>query len=263
MKKLLWLALPVIGIMLICGLYFGWNKLRAKEFYNQGAQAFNKGSYLQAEIYFKRALELNPDTQNVRLFYAAAIRAQFLPNESTMENVAVAKRALQAYQNVIKANKNFKEIDLAHAAIADLYKELGERDASREWLMRRIELAGQIDEVRFKSYYAIAVSYWEESAKILQKYQRAGSGTQAQYQPLKEWQLGDAEKAKDMIQRGLESLDLSLKIEPKCADCYNYRALLNRDLYQVESDARVKAGLRDPEADMIEFQRLKREEVAK
>jgi len=241
---------------------FGCGKLKAKDRLNEGTRAYNKGSYTEAERLFKESIDASPDFPQARLYYAAAVRAQFVPHSDTAENSKIGNRAIEAYQEVIKVSNNPKDIDAAHAFIADVYDGLDQKDKQREWVLKRIQLPGQVDDIRSQSYYTLAVGYWDDSYRVTQRY--AIPRTQpTQYKPLKEWETGDVEKVRDIVMKGLQYMEESLKINPKYANSYSYRGLLYREQAKIETDTKVKTDLMEKaDRDIEEFQKLNREAQA-
>jgi hypothetical protein len=261
MKSVLRVAVIMLFAVAVGGS-FGCGKLIAKDRLNEGTRAYNKGSYAEAERLFKESIDNNPEFPQARLYYAAAVRAQFLPHGEAADNIAVGNKAIQAYQDVIKVSSNTKDIDAAHAFIADIYDGLDQKEKHREWVIKRIELKDQADDIRSQSYYTLAVGYWDESYKITQKYVIPRTQP-AQYKPLKEWEAGDADKAREIIMKGLQYMEESLKINPKYANSYSYRGLLYREQAKIEIDPKVKAELLEKaDKDIEEFQKLNREAQA-
>ncbi|MCS6883841.1 MAG: hypothetical protein RMM17_09380 [Acidobacteriota bacterium] len=253
----------VLAVLLIAlGWGFGCGKLKAKDRLNEGTRAYNRGEYEKAEQLFRESIEASPDFPQARLYLAAAIRAQFVPGGDSEQNKATGRKAIQAYEDVIKYSTNPSDIDAAHAFIADIYKGLEEKEKHREWTLKRINLKNQKDEIRAQSYYTLAVGYWDDSYKITQKYLIPKTNP-PQYKAVKEWEKGDEEKVKEAVMKGLQYMEESIKINPKYANCYSYRALLYREQAKLESDEKVKEQLRQKaDADIEEFQRLNREAQA-
>jgi tetratricopeptide (TPR) repeat protein len=235
------------------------NKLRAKDRLNEGARAYNKGEYQRAEELFKESIDFNPESVQARLFYANAIRAQYVPGSESAENVALGNKAIKAYEDVLNFSKKSEDVDAAHAFVADLYKGLGQKEEQRNWVIKRIQLANQTEKIRAQSYYTLAVGYWEESYVITQKYLIPRSQP-PQYKDLKEWEPGDIEKVRDIVMKGLQYMEESLKVDPKYADSYSYRGLLYREQKKIESDQKVRDELdQKAEKDLENFQKLRRE----
>ncbi|MEW6730911.1 MAG: hypothetical protein AB1489_06215 [Acidobacteriota bacterium] len=261
MKTVLRVAL-VLALAITSAASLGCNKLRAKDRLNEGTRAYNRGSYPEAEKLFKESIDFNPELIQARLYYAAAVRAQYLPGGESAENVAIGNKAIKAYTEVITTTKEQKHIDAAHAFIAELHKGLGQKEEHRNWVLKRIQLPNQTDEVRAQSYYTLSVGYWEDSYTITQKYLIPRTQPPA-YKPLKEWEQGDVEKVRDLVMKGLQHMEESLKIDPKYANSYSYRGLLYREQAKIETDVKVKAELAEKaDKDIEEFQRLNREAQA-
>jgi tetratricopeptide (TPR) repeat protein len=260
-KMLLRLAITVmISLALISS--FGCSKLRAKDRLNEGTRAYNKGNYVLATQLFKEAIEFNPDFPIARLYYAASLRAQYAPGGDSIENKTLAENAIKAYKEVIRISTRPQDVDAAHAFIAELYKGLDQKEENRNWVLKRINLPKQTDEVRAQSYYTLAVGYWEDSYKITQKYLIPRTQP-PQYKPVKEWQAGDEEQVKSLVLKGLGYMEDSLKINPKYANCYSYRGLLFREQIKIETDPKsIKEYQEKAAKDIEEFQKLNRDAAA-
>lgn len=258
MKKVLRLAI-VLAFMVALISSFGCGKLRAKDRLNEGTRSYNKGNYAQAERLFKEAIESNPELTAAKLYYAASLRAQYSAGGDSIENKTLGEKAIKAYQDVIASSKTPKDIDAAHAFIAELYKGLDQKEEHRNWILKRVNLQGQTDDIRSQAYYTLAVGYWEDSYKITQRYVIPRSQPPA-YKAPRDWEAGDAEKSKDNVLKGLGYIEDALKINPKYANCYSYRALLYREQLRTETDPKAREDLEERiRRDTDDFQRLNRE----
>lgn len=240
----------------------GCGKLKAKDRLNEGTRAYNKGNYSEAAKFFKEAIDYNPEFPIAKLYYAASLRAQYAPGGDSIENKTLGENAVKAYQDVIKSSTRQQDVDAAHAFIAELYKGLDQKEENRNWVLKRINLPGQTDEVRAQSYYTLAVGYWEDAYKTTQKYLIPRTQP-AQYKPTAEWEAGDEEQVKQLVLKGLGYMEDSLKINPKYANCYSYRGLLYREQIKIEQDPKLKKELEEKAAkDIEEFQKINRENAA-
>lgn len=250
----------IVAVALTSSL--GCSKLKAKDRLNEGTRAYNKGNYGEAAKLFGEAIEYNSELPIARLYYAASLRAQYSPGGDSIENKTLGENAVKAYQEVIKASTKQQDIDAAHAFIAELYKGLDQKEENRNWVLKRINLPGQSDEIRAQSYYTLAVGYWEDSYKITQKYLIPRTQP-AQYKPTAEWEAGDEEQVKQLVLKGLGYMEDSLKVNPKYANCYSYRGLLYREQIKIEQDPKLKKELEEKAAkDIEEFQKINREAAA-
>ncbi len=241
----------------------GCGKLLAKDRLNEGTRAYNKGNYVQATKLFEESINYNPNFPLAKLYYASSLRAQYAPGGDSIENKTLGEKAIKAYQDVIKSSNRPQDIDAAHAFIADIYDGLEQKEENRNWVLKRINLPSQTDEVRAQSYYTLAVGYWKDSYYgVTQKY-LIPKTQPPQYKPVNEWEVGDEEKVKTLVTKGLGYMEDSLKINPKYANCYSYRGLLYREQIKLESDPKLKDELTEKaNRDTEEFLRLNREAAA-
>jgi tetratricopeptide (TPR) repeat protein len=127
------LALALASAALTSGCGFV-NGLRAKSQLNDGARAYRDRRYPEAQEHFQRALEMNPEQPNARLFVARAIHAQYKQGVQQEANIQKAREAIKAYQDVLAHDpKN----DDAYNAIIFLYSAIKDEQQQREWLMQR------------------------------------------------------------------------------------------------------------------------------
>ncbi|HWW76608.1 MAG TPA: hypothetical protein VNZ44_14525, partial [Pyrinomonadaceae bacterium] len=61
---------------------------------NEGGRAYRYGKFAEAEQHFRRALELDPEGKNTRVFIARAAQQQYKPGLDTPENVAAGEHAV-------------------------------------------------------------------------------------------------------------------------------------------------------------------------
>ncbi|KAF0240998.1 MAG: hypothetical protein FD167_4069 [bacterium] len=180
-----------LAIILIFAISLtGCGKLLAKDRLNEGTRAYNKGNYVQATKLFEESINYNPDFPLAKLYYASSLRAQYAPGGDSIENKTLGEKAIKAYQDVIKSSNRAQDIDAAHAFIADLYKGLEQKEENRNWVLKRINLPNQTEEIRAQSYYTLAVGYWEDSYRVTQKY-LIPKTQPSQYKPVNEWEAGD------------------------------------------------------------------------
>src|SRR3954470_19791861 len=97
------------------------NRIRAKNELNQVAQNYKDKKFAEAEQHAKRAVELDPSNENAPLFLARTIHAQFRRGDTTPENLAKAKEAVEAYKQIAAKDPNNDE---AFSAITILLGQL-------------------------------------------------------------------------------------------------------------------------------------------
>lgn len=133
-------SLLVLAVLAAAALASGCgfvNNLRAKNQLNEGARAYKDRRYTEAQEHFSRALELSPEQKNARFFIARSIHAQYKPGVEAEPNVAKAREAIKAYQDVLAADPENEE---AYNAVVYLYRAIKDEQKEREWLVQRANL---------------------------------------------------------------------------------------------------------------------------
>jgi hypothetical protein len=216
------------------------NKLVAKDKLNNGARAFNRGHYDEAETYFRDALDRDPENMNAQLFYAMTLNAEF-KRQTNEEN---GMKTIEAYRKLIDSpDAAWDKKDKAHAFIAEVYRGLAEtldpstdaakiqeyRDKRREWLQKRVDLPEQTPEVQAEMLYAIGQGYWEEANFIIKSHQKSSANPQEG----PKFEVPEPEKAKaiELINNGHKYLQQAIAKNPKYAFAYAYEKIL----YSLES----------------------------
>src|SRR5687767_15509916 len=101
-----------------CGMV---SSIRAKNQLNEGARAYKAGRFAEAQQHFEESLRLNPEQKNAKFFVARSIHAQYRPGVEAPENVEKARRAIAAYEEVLKADQGNDE---AYNAVIYLFNQL-------------------------------------------------------------------------------------------------------------------------------------------
>ncbi|MBI4470373.1 MAG: tetratricopeptide repeat protein [Acidobacteria bacterium] len=234
-----------------CG-YIG--KIKAKDRLNKGASAYNRGEYDDALKLLKEAMELDPDSEQVKLFYAATLYAKYsLSGEETF-----AREALAEYEQIHQGDPANAD---AVAYIAVIYGNLGDKEKQREWTLKRLELPGVTDRSKAEIYYTLGQGYFGDSFELTQKYRvtddpPAANVPEDQLTPLREAQ-----------RRAMEYLNQAIALDPEYADAYTYLNLTYREQAKIEKDLSAKKALvkqaDEVRANAIELNKLKAEQKAK
>ncbi|HYX40210.1 MAG TPA: tetratricopeptide repeat protein, partial [Pyrinomonadaceae bacterium] len=99
-------ALVVVALVAL-GLNTGCiSRIRAKNQLNEGARAYKAGHFQEAEQYFRRAKELDPEQKNTDFFIARAIQSQYKPGVDTPQNKQYAQAAIDQYKVVLDKDPN-------------------------------------------------------------------------------------------------------------------------------------------------------------
>jgi len=245
-------AVAMLATLLTTGGCGFVNKLVAKDKLNNGARAFNRGKYDEAETYFKDALDYDPQNANALLFYAMTKNAEFKRKPDVTNGMA----AIDAYTKLIEApDATADKKDKAHAFIAEVYRGMAEsldpvanknevdeyRNTRREWLLKRVDLPEQTPEVQAEMLYAIGQGYWEEANFIIKSHQKAAVDPKEGPQ----FDVPEPEKAEalDYIRKGHEYLQKAIAKNPKYAFAYAYEKILYSLEGRITTDAARKAEL--------------------
>lgn len=265
-RKVLTAAVVMMMMMLValasattgCKIYY---RIVAKDKLNLGSRAYNGGRYLDAEKLFKEAIDTDPEPNKIAMaYYAAAISAQFLPGSTDDKNKAMAERAIAAYKDLLRVDRNDAD---AHAFIAHIYDGLGESEQQVAWLKKLAEIPDLDKERRMKTYYSIGVKKWERSYQISTPWIDKTQGPINVQDPMysvflrKDFPPDERKKAEEDTQMGLEYINKALAIDPENPDPYSYLGLLYREQAKLASDLPTKKKFAQMNQDAIlKFQEL-------
>ena len=145
----------------------GCARLRAGDQMNKGVAAFKNAKYEEAEDHFQKALEIDPSYDNARLFLATTYSSQIVPNLTTPENLGVAKKATDLFQQILQKDPSNVT---ALKQIASIDRNTGHPDEAKEYEKKVIALAPNEAE----AYYTVGVVDW------LQAYKNANDALHAE-----------------------------------------------------------------------------------
>lgn len=222
------------------------DNLRAKDNLNEGVRDFKKGRYQAAQKRFERALELNPDNANAKLFYARAVNARF--DQNLTEELGV--KAIDAYDAIIKSKADDPEaVDQALAFKAKVFEQLANiepskapeyRQKHRDALLLRAELPSASSKTKAAVYYTIGQGYWAECYHTVSKrYQRTVGGRIEQLSI----PTDAVEKMKPLIMKAHEYLQKAIAVQPDYADAWIYEKLVYLEEIKIEPNPARKKEL--------------------
>jgi len=235
--KRLSLTAVALTALLATGCTKQINFLKARNELNKGVNAFKAAEYNQAAERFEAALELDPELNDARAYQAYSYMMQYIPGGESADNKAMAKKALDGFDEVLNIDPNNT---FAVSAVASLYFNMKDFEKAEEWHRRRIKLleeqaadseTGEIDPVAADSYYTIGVIKWTDSYQPRLKV-RADLGMKPDDPgPIKDDEAREAlaEEIIPKIDAGLTALEKALEINPDYADAMAYLNLLNRE----------------------------------
>jgi len=141
------------AVLLLLPFSSGCQKLRARDQLNKGVAAFRNAQFQAAIMHFKTAVGLDPTLLNAKLYLATAYFNQYIPSGESPENLKIAAQAIDAYEDVLKADPNNAN---AIASIAQIYYYEKNFDKAKEYQRRLL----QVDPNNPVPYYWIGVLDW-------------------------------------------------------------------------------------------------------
>jgi tetratricopeptide (TPR) repeat protein len=231
--------IPVTAALLalMLGSVTGCSRLKARDQLTKGVQAFKNARYEEAVNHFQNSIALDPSYDQAKLYLATAYSYQVVPNLDTPENLAVAKKALDGFQEILAQNPK----DLGSLKqIASIYFNTKKLAEAKEYQKKVIE----IDPKDAEAHYTIGVVDW------MQAYQNArtilaaeGATDDGNGNPKKS--KGACQKLQEangaLVTEGLEYLNKAVEINPNYDDAMSYLNLSYRrkaDLDCTDENAR-------------------------
>ncbi len=240
----------------------GWfQKLQARDQLNKGVNAFRNANYPQAIERFKRAIQLDPDLINARLYLASAYMSQFVPGAESEENKRNATAAENGFQDALQRDPNNQ---MAIQSLGFLAYSQKNFDEAKKWYTKLIQLNPRNRE----AYYTIGVmNYWtafqsdaEARAKTYMRPDDPG--------PIKDKKVREQLKEKNeaLIKEGLDLLQKALQIDQNYEDAMAYVSLLYRQQADIvdstEESKRLESQANDLMQKTLELKKKKTEGAA-
>lgn len=222
------LALAAIVLALFGAL--GCNKLKARDQLNKGVASYKNAKYEEAIDHFQKAVTLDPQLLNARLYLATAYAQQVVQGVETAENKRVAQSAIDEFEKVLQENPSDEQKVSSLKGIASLYFNINDLDKSKEFHLK----VTQLDPNDADAYYSVAVINWTETYRPrMEARAKLGLGPS---DPLKDKkvceELRDKNEAK--VQEAMQMLDKALKIRPEYDDAMAYMNLMYREQADLE-----------------------------
>lgn len=152
--------IPVTAALLalLLGSTTGCNRLKARDQLNKGVQAFKNARYEEAVTNFQNAIKLDPEYEAAKLYLATAYSYQVVPNLDTPENLKVAQKALDGFNEVLA--KDPKDLT-ALKQIASIDRNIKKLDDAKEYEKKVIAIAPEDAE----AHYTVGVVDWMQAYK--------------------------------------------------------------------------------------------------
>ena len=222
-------SLLVLAVLAAAALASGCgfvNNLRAKNQLNEGARAYKDRRYTEAQEHFSRALELSPEQKNARFFIARAIHAQYKPGVEAEANVAKAREAIKAYQDVLAADPENEE---AYNAVVYLYRAIKDEQKEREWLVQRANLETAKPEKRSQAFTVLASKQWQCSFNVTEQKENMVTemkDNRAVIKYKKPSEQKDYDEAVKCATEGLQLAEKAISLDSNSEQAWSYKTNL-------------------------------------
>ncbi len=136
----------------------GCSKLKARDQLVKGVQEFKAGHYETAIDHFQQSIQLDPTYPNARTYLATAYSYQVQPNNNTPQNLAIAQKALDGFNQVLARKPD--DVD-SWRQIASIDRNVMNFNKSREDELKVI----QLDPKDAEANYAVGALDWQQADK--------------------------------------------------------------------------------------------------
>jgi tetratricopeptide (TPR) repeat protein len=149
--------IPVlVALLTLLGTTSGCNFLKSRDQLNKGIAAFKNGQYEQATVDFQNAVQLDPKNPNAKLYLATTYASQVVPGLMDPANLAMAQKALDGFDEVLKTDPN----DLtALKQIASIDRNINKLDQAKADELKVISIAPNEPE----AYYIVGFVDWKQA----------------------------------------------------------------------------------------------------
>jgi tetratricopeptide (TPR) repeat protein len=211
-------------LALLLGSTTGCNKLKARDQLGKGVQAFKNARYEEAVNHFQTAISLDPAYEQAKLYLATSYSYQVVPNLDTPENLKIAQKAIDGFNEVLAKDPN----DLtALKQIASIDRNIKKFDEAKEYEKKVIALAPNDPE----AYYTVGFVNWviayKNAVTILAAdgLVDAGDGNPKKSKGACQ-KLQTANTA--LVDEGLQYLKKAVELNPNYDDAMSYLQLTYR-----------------------------------
>lgn len=230
------MLVPIGAALVLAGLCTGCNKLKSRSEINNGVLAFKNSNFAGAVDHFQRAVSYDPTNLNARLYLATALAQQYVPNGNTPDNIAMAKRAIAAYQKVLELNPKDTR---ALGSIGNIYYGMKNFDQAKVYQQKVM----QIEPNNPDPYYWVGVLDWNQVYYNAMKLRhdlnldKPKNPTKSQDLPPLPSKVRDqlAQQNSSLVDEGIQDLDKAIQLKPNDAGAYTYEGLLYRRKAELEA----------------------------
>lgn len=222
----------LVWVLLLAVVPCGCRRLKARDQLNKGVNAFRNAQFQSAIMYFKQAVDLDPELLNARLYLATAYAQQYIPGGDSPENVKVGEQAINTFQQVLERDPNNTT---AIASIAQIYYNMKNFEKAKEYQRRRLTIEANNPE----PYYWIGVINWavcyQRDGQLRKDLRLDVPDAKGELRPLPEKDRAQlAEQNSALVDEGIKALQKALDIKPNDFDAMAYLNLMFRQKADIE-----------------------------
>ena len=212
----------------------GCNFLKSRDHINQGIASYRNAKYGDAVDHFEKAIQLDPNNTNPRMYLATAYMVQWIPGAESPENLEYARKAKEEFLKVLDKDPKEKTALAYLATLAfnqalslPLEEKLKMFDEAAMWQHRRLE----VDPKEKEAYYTLGVIAYQKThpglmvarADLRMRPEDPGPLKDKKVKAQLEMQYGA------MVDEGMQDLNKALEIDPEYDDAMVYLELLIRE----------------------------------
>ncbi len=199
-----------------------------------GIRAFRTGHYDEAAQHFQKAIAMDPESINPRLYLATSYASMYTPGSTDPANLEFIHKAEVQYLKVLELNP---EEDNALRSLATLaYERAGgmtDPVEKREQLRRAAGWYRQVGAVSPKdqgAFYMLGVIAWSECEPDIQQARLQAGMKPETPPPIPSTEARAALEAGcgEVIDDGIAQLNHALELDPDYDEAMSYLSLLNR-----------------------------------
>jgi len=155
------LAVALAGMVLSMS---GCNQLAARDQLNKGVEAYKGAHYEEAIGHFQKATQLDPSLPMAKTYLATALSQNVVPGLDTPDNLQIAQRAIEIFQEVLAKDPN--DVN-SLKQVAGIYFQIKKLDDAKAWQKKVLA----VDPKDPEAAYTIGVIDWtqahENTLKVL------------------------------------------------------------------------------------------------
>ena len=222
------ILIVISSIILVSVNCSSYNRLIARRNLVDGAQAYKDRKFAEAESFFRKAVEIDPEGKTeegktARLFLARTLHSQYAGNRSAPDSKDKAEQAIKLYRAAIANDLTDQS---SYNAVGNLYETLAgqfpeERDKWMQewekWTTERAETANVAPKYRADAYASLASKQYtcaneisDVPDKVKKTIKKDGKDV---FQYIKPENPADYEKFTKCVQKGVELIDKAVALE--------------------------------------------------